>query len=74
MHTYEIGIYNKFIRDKVREGEKVGKEESKWEDVHYFDIHAENEKGAKKIIREKYSKLLGFEIECITKYTTSSYD
>ena len=71
MHLYEVGIYNRFIREKVRTGDDVGKEEAKWEEVHYFDIHAENEKGAKKIIREKYSKLLGFEIECITKYRAS---
>tara|TARA_R110002073_G_scaffold162516_1_gene318381 strand:- start:40 stop:264 length:225 start_codon:yes stop_codon:yes gene_type:complete len=74
MQKYEVGVYNKFIRDKVREGERVKVEEAKWEEVHYFDIESENEIGAVKIIREKYSKLLGFEIECITKYTTSSYD
>ena len=68
MHTYEVGVYNKFIRQKVREGEIVGKEESKWEDVHYFNIEAENEKEVEKKIRMEYSKLLGFEIECINKY------
>ena len=68
MQKYEVGVYNKFIRDKVREGERVKVDEAKWEEVHYFDIESENEKGAVKIIREKYSKLLGFEIECINKY------
>ncbi len=68
MHPYEVGIYNKFIRQKVREGEIVGKEESKWEDVHYFDIEAKTEKEVEIKIRMEYSKLLGFEIECINKY------
>ena len=68
MHTYEVGIYNKFIRQKVREGEIVGKEESKWEDVHYFDIEAKTEKEVEIKIRMEYSKLLGFEIGCINKY------
>jgi len=36
--------------------------------VHYFDIEAENEKEVEKKIRMEYSKLLGFEIECINKY------
>jgi|TARA_R110002124_G_scaffold115298_1_gene271093 hypothetical protein len=68
MHTYEVGIYNRFIREKVRDGEIVGKNEAKWEDVHYFDIKAKNETEVEKKIRMEYSKLLGFEIECINKY------
>jgi hypothetical protein len=68
MHTYEVGVYNRIIREKVRSGEVVGKKESKWEDVHYFDIEAKNEMEAEKKIRMEYSKLLGFEIECINKY------
>ena len=28
MQKYEVGVYNKFIRDKVRDGEIVGQEES----------------------------------------------
>ena len=38
MQKYEVGVYNKFIRDKVREGERVKVDEAKWEEVHYFDI------------------------------------
>jgi len=68
LHKYEIGIYNRVIREKVRDGETVGQEESKWEDVHYFDIEAKNEIEAEKKIRMEYSKLLGFEIDCINKY------
>jgi hypothetical protein len=68
LHKYEIGIYNRVIREKVRDGEIVGQEESKWEDVHYFDIEAKNEIEAEKKIRMEYSKLLGFEIDCINKY------
>ena len=68
LHKYEIGIYNRVIREKVRDGEVVGQEESKWEDVHYFDIEAKNEIEAEKKIRMEYSKLLGFEIDCINKY------
>ena len=61
MNTYEVGIYNKLIRQKIQLGERVKKEEAKWEDVYYFDI-------------EKYPPLLGFVVECITKYTTLSFD
>ena len=68
MQKYEVGVYNKFIRDKVREGERVKVDEAKWEDVHYFDIEAKNEIEAEKKIRMEYSKLLGFEIDCINKY------
>ena len=74
MNTYEVGIYNKLIRQKIQQGERVKKEEAKWEDVYYFDIEAQTEDHAKKIIGEKYPPLLGFVVECITKYTTLSFD
>ena len=71
MHLYEVGIYNRFIREKVRSGDDVGKEEAKWEEVHYFDIEAENQEQAEKKIRLEYSKLQGFEVDYIKKYATS---
>tara|TARA_B100000029_G_C16981840_1_gene743948 strand:+ start:282 stop:497 length:216 start_codon:yes stop_codon:yes gene_type:complete len=68
MHRYEIGIYNRYIRDKVRAGEDVGEKEAAWEEVHYFDIDAESEEHAEKIIRTEYPKSHGFEIDCVNRY------
>ena len=71
MNTYEVGIYNKLIRQKIQLGERVKKEEAKWEDVYYFDIEAENQEQAEKKIRLQYSKLQGFEVDYVKKYATS---
>tara|TARA_R100001163_G_C4880575_1_gene78064 strand:+ start:282 stop:503 length:222 start_codon:yes stop_codon:yes gene_type:complete len=66
--TYEVGIYNKYIRDKVRNGDEVGAEESAWEETHYFDVEAESEAEAKKKIMFEYKPEKGFVIDCINVY------
>tara|TARA_Y100000593_G_C4169528_1_gene266220 strand:- start:238 stop:453 length:216 start_codon:yes stop_codon:yes gene_type:complete len=68
MHLYEIGIYNRYIRDKLRAGEDVEGSQAAWEEVHYFDVDAEDEQQAERKIRVQYPKSQGFEIECINKY------
>ena len=37
-------------------------------EVHYFDIDAESEEHAEKIIRTEYPKSHGFEIDCVNRY------
>ena len=68
MPIYQIGIYNRFIRDKVRSGEDVGEEEAAWEDVHYFDVEAATEKDAKRLIQSEYKESKGFVIDCVDLY------
>ena len=50
MTTYQVGVYNRFIRDKVRAGDDVEPEQAAWEDTHYFDVEAKNEAEARKKI------------------------
>jgi hypothetical protein len=68
MKTYEVGVYNKYIRDKVRSGDDVGPAEAAWENIHYFDIEAENEADARRKILFEYKLEKGFVIDCINVY------
>ena len=68
MPIYQIGIYNRFIRDKIRSGEDVGEEEAAWEDIHYFDVEADNEQKAKRLIQSEYKESKGFVIDCVDLY------
>ena len=68
MSVYQIGIYNRHIRDKVRSGDDVDPVEAEWENVHYFDIEAESEQQAKDKIRLEYKESKGFVIDFIDIY------
>lgn len=68
MTTYLVGVYNRFIRDKVCAGEEVDPEQAAWEDTHYFDIEAKSEEQARKKIRLEYPKSKGFVIDCVDVY------
>ena len=75
MANYEIGIYNKNIRDKLANGDRVEGEQAKWEEVHYFEIKADDKKQAIKIIRSDYPEIRGFVIECVNEMGSSNiYD
>tara|TARA_Y100000401_G_C8217829_1_gene171726 strand:- start:220 stop:429 length:210 start_codon:yes stop_codon:yes gene_type:complete len=68
MKTYEVGVYNKYIRERVRNGDDVDPAEAAWENIHYFDIKAENEADAKRKILFEYKPEKGFVIDCINVY------
>ena len=65
MFNYEIGMYNKNIRDKLANGDRVNGEQAKWETVHYFEIKADSKEQAIRIIRSDYPEIRGFVIECV---------
>jgi hypothetical protein len=68
MTKYQVGVYNRFIRDKVRAGEEVDPEQAAWEDTRYFDIEAKSEEEARKKIRLDYTESKGFVIDCVDAY------
>ncbi len=68
MSTYEVGIYNKWVRDKIRNGEEPpGGLEAEWENVYYFEVEALSEDKAKARIAEQYPFARGFIIESVQK-------
>tara|TARA_R110000868_G_scaffold64149_2_gene193000 strand:+ start:166 stop:381 length:216 start_codon:yes stop_codon:yes gene_type:complete len=68
MDLYEVGIYNKYVRAKIRNAEEppAGLEAS-WEDTNLFEIEAPNAKAAEESILLKYPARQGFVIDGVFK-------
>ncbi len=68
MSEYQVGIYNKYIRARMRQGDPVQEGQEIWEEVNYFDITAKSESQARELMRGQYKESQGFVIESIDKY------
>ena len=44
---FEVGVYNKEVRQLVNEGERHRHHTDDWADIHYVDVMAEDEHGAR---------------------------
>ena len=64
MNLYEIGIYNKYVREAVRQGnEPPAGLDQKWEEVYLFDYLAESTESAQKKAESDFSPSLGYVID-----------
>lgn len=63
---FEVGVYNKEVRQLVKEGERHRHLTDDWADIHYVDIMAEDERGARVKIEAKYPQDKGFVIENVS--------
>jgi len=65
---YQIGVYNKRVRDTLRSGvewkSSTGISEV-FEDINYFDFQAASMEEAEKRVERDYPKRLGFVLEFI---------
>ena len=52
----------------MRSGEDVDEKEADWEDIHYFDVEADNEQKARRLIQSEYKESKGFVIDCVDLY------
>ena len=68
MPEYQVGIYNKHIRARVRNGDPVEENMESWEDINYFDITANSESQARHLMKSQYKESQGFIIESVDKY------
>lgn len=57
---YEIGIYNKEVRDLVQKGLKHRQLRDDWADVHWIEISALDENDARAHVRAKYPPEYGY--------------
>ena len=72
---YQVGIYNKWVRDRVRAGDDPPKGiDPAWEEVYYFDTEAINEEQAKEKMLHQYPTAQGFVIEGVEKYLSSQFN
>lgn len=58
--TFEIPVYNKEVRAKLKAGRTHERFESSWADVHLIEIRAHTETEAISSCRRKHPERLGF--------------
>ena len=63
---FEVAVYNKVVRRMVKEGERHRHLTDDWADIHYVDVMAEDEHGARAKIEAKYPEDKGFVIENVS--------
>lgn len=68
MPEYQVAIYNKHIRARIRQGDPVEENMAFWEEVNYFDITANSESQARNLMESQYKESQGFVIESVDKY------
>ncbi|PCI48092.1 MAG: hypothetical protein COB49_06370 [Alphaproteobacteria bacterium] len=70
MNEYEVTIYNKQVRDYVRDDKKHPQYDSGWADQRFLMIVAKDADDARNIIRRRHPEHKGFVIVDITQVPT----
>lgn len=61
-HLYEVGVFNARVRAALAEGERHANLSDDWADIHYFEILATDEAGARSKIERRYPPANGYVI------------
>jgi hypothetical protein len=74
MSKYEVAIYNQEVCDEIAKGEGHALYDDEWADLHFIEVFAENEEGAKAQLQSRYPKEKGFVIDSITTMDDSKFE
>lgn len=65
MPKFEVAVFNKDVRTKVREGDKHRDLDDEWADTHYITVSAPDEETARESARRRYPPDRGYVIESV---------
>lgn len=65
--TFDVAIYNRDVRDLVKEGRRHRDLSSAWADVHYIEIEAATEQEARVKVARRYPSSKGYVIDDIIR-------
>lgn len=65
MSTFEVAVYNKAVRDKLKTGEHHRELNDDWADIHYVELKAEDTAEAWRKAEIKFPADQGFVIEAV---------
>ena len=54
MPKFEVAIYNQEVCDEIAKGENHSLYDNEWADLHFIEVSAENEEGAKSQLQNRY--------------------
>lgn len=66
---FEVGIYNREVRNLVKENKSHALYDDVWADVHRHDVEARDEDHARSCIEERFPSEDGFVVTDITEQT-----
>ncbi|NQU57871.1 MAG: hypothetical protein HQ513_11605 [Rhodospirillales bacterium] len=69
MSKFEAAVYNKDVRECVKQGDSHELYEDSWSDTSYVETNAPDEETARARISQKYPSSRGFVIEYISLVT-----
>lgn len=61
-HVYEVGIFNARVRAALAEGARDANLSDDWAEIHYFEILAADERGARSKVERRYPAVRGYVI------------
>jgi|TARA_B110000977_G_scaffold4618_1_gene6599 hypothetical protein len=68
MNMYEIGIYNKYVRNAIRQGDDPPAGlDKKWEEVYLFEYIAESTEAAQKKAEAEFPPSLGYVVDGVLR-------
>lgn len=65
MTKFEVGIFNKEVREAVARGERHRNLSDNWADIYYVTIKAADQDAARQIARRKYPAQRGYVVDSI---------
>jgi|TARA_R110000796_G_C14495506_1_gene428243 hypothetical protein len=70
LNTFEVGVYNKYVRVAVREGNNLPTGlDARWEETYLYEIQATSAKNAEEIMLQEYPTVLGYVIDGVIQLT-----
>ena len=73
LSDFEVGIFNKKVREAVAHGEKLRALDRQWADVHWIKIRATSKERAQKQAESKYPPENGYVIVDIIEEKTERW-
>jgi hypothetical protein len=57
---FEVGLYNKDVRDALADGVKHKNLDDEWADIHWIEVAATDEQDAQRRVQRRYSERTGY--------------
>tara|TARA_B110000438_G_scaffold267388_1_gene282203 strand:+ start:100 stop:324 length:225 start_codon:yes stop_codon:yes gene_type:complete len=74
MPKFEVAIYNQEVCDEIAKGDNHKLFDDEWAELHFIEVSAENEEGAKAQLQNRYPTDKGFVIDSIVKIEDSKFE
>jgi len=74
MPKFEVAIYNQEVCDELAKGESHSLFDDEWAELHFIEVSAENEEGARAQLQNRYPTDKGFIIDSISMLEDSKFE